>query len=216
MSIIELWREHAEPAGRLKWAWMVFILLGFYPPGLRLTRSLSHLMIYELFRGRRSNGTGQSVSNGRASCGSGMDLAEAALNVMVFSVLHFPCGTTLLTISNMKDWPQRMRWTAVAHAVTTGTACLACILLARAVRILRLLFLLWSHRGDRRQCFPQQKRNWVAALGAAGLTGSPSQLLSPGRRLSVDAGGDGLQLTVGMGSGGTDYCSGDGALCHRS
>ena len=135
MSIIEHLAGYLEPAGRLM-GMDGFILLAFIL-GLPANEIVIPTLMMSYW-GRRSNGTGQSVSNGRTSCGSGWTWLTA-LNVMVFSVLHFPCGTTLLTIKHEAGgW----KWTAAAAALTTGTACLACILLTQAVRILRLLFLL--------------------------------------------------------------------------
>lgn len=59
-----------------------------------------------------------------------------ALNVMVFSVLHFPCGTTLLTIRHETGgW----KWAFLAVLLTTGTACLTCFVIAQSVRYLQML-----------------------------------------------------------------------------
>ncbi|NMB24466.1 MAG: ferrous iron transporter B [Firmicutes bacterium] len=59
-----------------------------------------------------------------------------ALNVMVFSLLHFPCGTTLLTIhSETRSW----KWTAIAGLLTTGIAVIVCILIAQGVRFAGLV-----------------------------------------------------------------------------
>ena len=59
-----------------------------------------------------------------------------ALNVMVFSLLHFPCGTTLLTIRHETGgW----KWTVVAAWLTTVTAVVACLLIAQSARLLRLV-----------------------------------------------------------------------------
>ncbi|NLA57769.1 MAG: ferrous iron transporter B [Firmicutes bacterium] len=60
-----------------------------------------------------------------------------ALNVMVFSVLHFPCGTTLLTIKHETGgW----RWTVTTALLTSGTACLVCFLITQLVQLLGLSF----------------------------------------------------------------------------
>lgn len=59
-----------------------------------------------------------------------------ALNVMIFSLLHFPCGTTLLTIHNETGgW----KWTAVAALLTTATAMMVCLVIAQVARILQLV-----------------------------------------------------------------------------
>lgn len=55
-----------------------------------------------------------------------------ALNVMLFSVLHFPCATTLLTIRSETG---SIKWTVVSVAVTTATAFAVCLLVAQTVRL---------------------------------------------------------------------------------
>jgi ferrous iron transport protein B len=60
-----------------------------------------------------------------------------ALNVMVFSLLHFPCGTTLLTIhSETRSW----KWTAIAGLLTTATAIAVCFFITQGVRFVQLVF----------------------------------------------------------------------------
>ena len=60
-----------------------------------------------------------------------------ALNVMVFSLLHFPCGTTLLTIhSETRSW----KWTAIAGLLTTATAIAVCFFITQGVRLVQLVF----------------------------------------------------------------------------
>lgn len=56
-----------------------------------------------------------------------------ALNFMLFSVLHFPCGTTLLTIKNETG---SLKWAAVTAGITTLTAFVACWLVAQAANLL--------------------------------------------------------------------------------
>ena len=47
-----------------------------------------------------------------------------ALNVMLFTILHFPCATTLLTIKKeTKSW----KWTAVAFAIPTVCGIVLCM-----------------------------------------------------------------------------------------
>ena len=47
-----------------------------------------------------------------------------ALNVMLFTILHFPCATTLLTIKKeTKSW----KWTAVAFAIPTVCGIVICM-----------------------------------------------------------------------------------------
>ena len=48
-----------------------------------------------------------------------------AINVMLFSLLHFPCATTLLTIKNeTKSW----KWTAIAFLIPTVIGIVMCML----------------------------------------------------------------------------------------
>ncbi len=59
-----------------------------------------------------------------------------ALNMILFSLLHFPCATTLLTI---RKETQSIRWTILAALIPTGTAILVCFLVAQIVRALGLI-----------------------------------------------------------------------------
>lgn len=49
-----------------------------------------------------------------------------ALSVMLFSLLHFPCGTTLWTI---KAETNAWKWALFTAALTTGIACIVCFIL---------------------------------------------------------------------------------------
>jgi ferrous iron transport protein B len=55
-----------------------------------------------------------------------------ALNFMLFSLLHFPCGTTLLTIRSETG---STKWAVAAAAITTATALTVCWLVAQVGRI---------------------------------------------------------------------------------
>ena len=55
-----------------------------------------------------------------------------ALNFMLFSLLHFPCGTTLLTIRSETG---SIKWAVVAAVITTATASVTCWLVAQVARI---------------------------------------------------------------------------------
>ena len=48
-----------------------------------------------------------------------------AINVMIFSLLHFPCGTTLLTI---KKETGSVKWTIVAFLIPTVLGVAICML----------------------------------------------------------------------------------------
>lgn len=59
-----------------------------------------------------------------------------ALNVLLFSLLHFPCATTLLT---MKKETNSLKWPLVAVALTTVIAVLVTFTTTQLVRILGLV-----------------------------------------------------------------------------
>ncbi|MEW6723524.1 MAG: ferrous iron transport protein B [Bacillota bacterium] len=58
-----------------------------------------------------------------------------ALSAMLFSLLHFPCSTTLLTI---KRETHSSRWTLLAALIPTGVALLVCLVVTQTVRLLGL------------------------------------------------------------------------------
>lgn len=59
-----------------------------------------------------------------------------ALNVMLFTILHFPCATTLLTIKKeTKSW----KWTAVAFAIPTVCGIVLCMATNLVYHVLLLL-----------------------------------------------------------------------------
>lgn len=58
------------------------------------------------------------------------------INVMLFSLFHFPCGTTLLTI--LKETKSR-KWTLLAFLLPTGIGIGVCFLLTQTVRFLGLV-----------------------------------------------------------------------------
>lgn len=58
-----------------------------------------------------------------------------ALCAMLFSLMHWPCGTTCLTI---RKETQSARWTLLSFAVPTLAGIIACILTATVVRLLGL------------------------------------------------------------------------------
>jgi ferrous iron transport protein B len=60
-----------------------------------------------------------------------------ALNFMLFSLLHFPCGTTLLTIRSETG---SIKWAAAAAVITTTTAFVVCWLVAQVSRIAGSIF----------------------------------------------------------------------------
>lgn len=59
-----------------------------------------------------------------------------ALNMILFSLLHFPCATTLLTIGKET---QSVKWTLLAALLPTGIAVLVCFLVTQIVRALGLV-----------------------------------------------------------------------------
>jgi Fe2+ transport system protein B len=59
-----------------------------------------------------------------------------ALNMILFSLLHFPCATTLLTI---RKETQSAKWTLLAAIIPTGVAIAVCFLITQLVRVLGLV-----------------------------------------------------------------------------
>ncbi|QIB68988.1 ferrous iron transport protein B [Aminipila butyrica] len=59
-----------------------------------------------------------------------------AVCVMLFSLMHWPCGTTCLTI---KKETQSLKWTLVSFAVPTITGIIVCFTVANSVRLLGLV-----------------------------------------------------------------------------
>lgn len=59
-----------------------------------------------------------------------------ALNMMLFSVLHFPCSTTLITI---KKETGSKKWTFMAALIPTTLALIVCFLVAQGSRLLGLI-----------------------------------------------------------------------------
>ncbi len=58
-----------------------------------------------------------------------------AVCVMLFSLMHWPCGTTCLTI---KKETQSLKWTLVSFAVPTVTGIVVCMIVAGIARLLGL------------------------------------------------------------------------------
>lgn len=59
-----------------------------------------------------------------------------AICTMLFSLMHWPCGTTCLTI---KKETQSLKWTLISFAVPTVTGIIVCLVVANTVRILGLI-----------------------------------------------------------------------------
>jgi len=59
-----------------------------------------------------------------------------AVCTMLFSINHFPCGTTLLTI---RKETRSMKWTAISFLVPIATGIIVCFIVAQLVRILGLV-----------------------------------------------------------------------------
>ena len=59
-----------------------------------------------------------------------------AMNTMLFSILHFPCGTTLFTMARETG---NLRWPAFALAFNTLLAAAVCFIIAQAARVFHLL-----------------------------------------------------------------------------
>lgn len=59
-----------------------------------------------------------------------------AVCTMLFSLMHWPCGTTCLTI---KKETQSLKWTLVSFAIPTVTGIAVCMIVANAVQLLGLV-----------------------------------------------------------------------------
>lgn len=59
-----------------------------------------------------------------------------AINMILFSLLHFPCATTLLTI---RKETQSKKWTFLAFLIPTTVAVLVCFVIAQGSRLLGLV-----------------------------------------------------------------------------
>ncbi|MEA4890992.1 MAG: ferrous iron transport protein B [Peptococcaceae bacterium] len=59
-----------------------------------------------------------------------------AVCTMLFSLMHWPCGTACLTI---KKETQSLKWTLVSFAVPTVTGIIVCLIVANTVRLLGLV-----------------------------------------------------------------------------
>ncbi|MDH7479506.1 MAG: nucleoside recognition domain-containing protein, partial [Syntrophomonadaceae bacterium] len=58
-----------------------------------------------------------------------------ALNTMLFSLLHWPCATTMLTVYRETG---KKKWTLLAFAIPTAVALAVCFLTARCAQLLGL------------------------------------------------------------------------------
>ena len=59
-----------------------------------------------------------------------------ALNMSLFSLLHFPCATTLLTIGKET---RNVKWTLLAAAIPTGVAIVVCFLVTQIAHLFNLV-----------------------------------------------------------------------------
>jgi ferrous iron transport protein B len=59
-----------------------------------------------------------------------------AVCTMLFALMHWPCGTTCLTI---KKETQSIKWTLVSFAIPTATGIIICMIVTNAVRLLGLV-----------------------------------------------------------------------------
>lgn len=62
-----------------------------------------------------------------------------AVCTMLFSLNHFPCGTTLLTIYKET---QSLKWTAISFLVPTITGIIICFIVAQTIRCCQIMMLL--------------------------------------------------------------------------
>ena len=59
-----------------------------------------------------------------------------ALCTMLFSLMHYPCGTTCWTI---KKETQSWKWTAISFILPTVTGIVICFIVANLARLLSLV-----------------------------------------------------------------------------
>ena len=59
-----------------------------------------------------------------------------AVCTMLFSLMHWPCGTTCLTI---KKETQSLKWTLISFAIPTMTGIVVCLIVANIARLFRLV-----------------------------------------------------------------------------
>ena len=59
-----------------------------------------------------------------------------AINVMIFTLLHFPCGTTLLTI---KKETKSIKWTIVSLLLPTLCGIIICFITTQTYNLINLL-----------------------------------------------------------------------------
>ncbi len=62
-----------------------------------------------------------------------------AVNFIIFSLFHFPCSTTLLTV---KKETQSIKWTILSAVIPTAVGIIFCILTNTAVGLFKILFTL--------------------------------------------------------------------------
>ena len=62
-----------------------------------------------------------------------------AINVMIFTLLHFPCGTTLLTI---KKETKSLKWTIVSFLLPTMCGIIICFITTQIYNLVNLIFEL--------------------------------------------------------------------------
>lgn len=59
-----------------------------------------------------------------------------AINVMIFTLLHFPCGTTILTI---RKETQSLKWTLISFLIPTAAGIIVCFVFTQVIRLLGLV-----------------------------------------------------------------------------
>ena len=64
-----------------------------------------------------------------------------ALNVMLFSLLHFPCATTLLTI---KSESKSLFWTFIAFVIPTVVAIITCLTVNLGSFLIKILYVFFN------------------------------------------------------------------------
>jgi len=152
----------AAPAGAVTWllantyignASLITILAGFVSPfgkligldGFILIAFIlgfpaNEIVLPLLFMGYLSSGAMVEMNNLQAMRNLLVDQHGwtwlTALCMMLFSLLHYPCATTLITINRET---RSLKWTGLSTIIPLFVACLVCFIVAWAIRSLGLI-----------------------------------------------------------------------------
>ncbi len=133
-NLLALGADYLNPFGRLL-GMDGMILLAFL-----LALPANEIFLPILLMGYLSTGEMVDISNLLAMKSILLDngwTMLTAISVMLFSLLHFPCGTTLLTI---KKESGSFLWTFLGFLIPTGTAIVVCLVTTWCWNLLQFFF----------------------------------------------------------------------------